>query len=350
MKKISILVLMLCLLAALIVLPADAAPMTENVGDVTVYKGTPTIDGDITEEEYAGAQKVVINHTNMKALENVFVNSQVPESLTITAYQLWDEKGIYFAFDVADKTPAPGKINADGNWMLNADNIQIFMDPGPTLAYKELVDTDLRAGRRSPLYNVGVNEDGTVYVLRQLVTNEMIANLAEVVDGAGKSLETGWTFEVCIPWEVLLTDINEKVTETELTMESFTEGLSIPTMFIYNDVVAREDGNLHVGMYETSLDGYSAPFDWQPEIFGINLVLSGIAHEEAPEPTEPEPTVPPTEDLGTQVTVPDSTEKPGDNNEPADGDFPLVPVIIAAVVLIAVIVVVIVVVRKKKSK
>lgn len=317
MQKLCVVALTICLLFAMTALNVSAAKMQGPVGAVTVYYGTPEIDGVISEEEYTGARQVVINHTNMKALPDVFQNSQVPETLTITSYQLWDETGLYLAFDVHDETPVTGGVTADNIWQLNADNIQIFLDPGPTLAGQVLLDTEQRGGRRSPMYTIGVNEDGTVYYLRQLVKNEMIANLVENgPQAAGQATEYGWCFEMNIPWEMLVTDINEKVEKSELTLESFKEGMDVVAMFIYNDVELRGETRTQIGMYETSYLDESSPFDWQPEVFGIDLVLSSTAQEDAP-PYIPPATEPPTEPVVTvpQVTVPDETE----TTEPDEG-------------------------------
>lgn len=290
MKKRKILTVLLSavMLIASLSISASAAGMEGPVGDVTIYYGTPTVDGVISEGEYDGARELVIDSTNMKALEDVFTNSEVPESLKITTYQLWDSTGLYLAFEVKDETPALGYVDSNNNWHFNANNIQIFLDPGPTLAGQMLLDTETRGGRRSPMYVIGVNEDGTVYVLRQLVQNEMIANLAEKPwTCGGKETDDGWTFELRIPWDELIVDVTEKVAESTLSIADVKDGMKISAMFIYNDLERNGDSRSQIGMYETHLQTMGA-FDWQPEVFGINLILSETVKEEAPPYEEPE--------------------------------------------------------------
>lgn len=348
-KGTAVLLWSVCLLIAISVIPAGAADMVGPVGDVTVYRGTPDVDGEIGANEYAGARTLTINHTNMKALPDIFVHSDVPETLTITAYQLWDDTGLYLAFAVDDITPASGSIQ-DNNWQFNGDNLQIFLDPGPTLAGQMLLDTEKRGGRRSPMYTIGLNEDGTFYYLRQLVENEMIVNLTESPPACmGKATDAGWTFEMSIPWDMLLTDINEKVDGSTLSASSFREGLDIAAMFIYNDVEIRGDIRSQIGMYETSLHTSSMPFDWQPEVFGIHFTLSDIDHADAPPYVAPTTTTSATTTFGRQITVaPDdeaSTPAADENTLPLG----TIIVVAASALAIAATVTVLVLVKRKKN-
>ncbi len=344
------------MLTASLTIPASAADMKGPVGDVTTYYGTPTPDGVISEGEYDGARKLELDHTNLKALPDVLTNSQVPESLKITSYQLWDDTGLYLAFDIKDETAARGYVDSDNNWQFNGDNIQIFLDPGPTLAGQMLLDAEARGGRRSPMYTIGVNADGTVYLLRQLVQNEMIANLAEVPwSCGGKETAEGWIFELCIPWDELITDIAEKVDDCTLSKDDVKEGMEIQTMFIYNDVRLSGDTRTQIGMYESCLRP-SDPFDWQPEIFGINLILSATAQKDAPpyvEPADPEPTTPeqkePTKEKEPprQVTVDQNAVKK--DTKPENTALPWALGIGIGVIVVAAVVVCILIRRKGKG-
>ena len=357
MKKEKILagLLSAVLMTASLTISVNAADMEGPVGDVTTYYGTPTPDGVISEGEYDGARKLELDHTNLKALPDVLTNSQVPESLKIISYQLWDSTGLYLAFDIKDETAARGYVDNNNNWYFNGDSIQIFLDPGPTLAGQMLVDAEARGGRRAPMYTIGVNADGTCYILRQLVQNEMIANLAEVPWACGgKETEDGWIFELCIPWDMLITDIAEKVDECALSKDDVKESMEIRAMFIYNDVRLSGDTRTQIGMYESCLRT-GDPFDWQPEIFGINLILSATAQKdappyEAPKPTEPtEPTKPkePTEskEPPRQVTVDEDSTKDG---QAKDNTLPWVLGIGIGVIAVAAVVVVCLIRRKRK--
>ncbi len=262
-------------------LPAAAAPMKDNVGSVVVYQGKPTVDGVISEEEYAAG--TAIGHWNMKALEGSFPNTQVPEELEILTYSLWDKSGLYLAFDVKDPTMVPTTKNATAY----GDHIQILLDPGPTLTGQPLLDTELRQGRRASMYTVGVIEGNDHFWYRTMVTNEMVVNLSENPPASvGKITDSGWSLEMQIPWSMLMTDVNEKVEDSKLSADDFNAGLEIAAMFIYNDFML--DGNKRVaqGLYQTSLDTLASTFDWQPEVFGVFFQLSDIDYKDAPEPVE----------------------------------------------------------------
>lgn len=334
----------------------SAANMEEPVGDVTVYYGTPTCDGVISEGEYDGARRLEMNHVNMQALQDVFTNSDVPKSLKITSYQLWDDTGLYLAFNIEDESIVRGYVDESNNWHFNADNIQIFLDPGPTLAGQMLMDAEARGGRRAPMYTIGVNEDGTVYLLRQLVENEMIANLSEEPwSCGGQGTDYGWTFELCIPWEMLITDVTEKVAEPALTKEDVKEGMKMPAMFIYNDMELIGDYHSQCGMYETCLNT-NGGFDWQPEIFGINFILSETVQEEAPVYVEPSEETEETEELDDyrQVTVDTETDTDTSDTDTQVGESDIpwgwVIGIGAAVVIVAAAVIAYCVMKKDKAK
>lgn len=355
MKKIMGILSSAIMLTMLLATPVSAADMEGPVGDVTTYYGTPTPDGVISEGEYDGARKVEINHTNLKALPDMFTNSKVPESLKITSYQLWDNTGLYLAFDIEDETAARGNVDGSNNWYFDGDNIQIFLDPGPTLAGQMLLDVEARGGRRAPMYTIGINADGTVYLLRQLVQNEMIANLAEVPwSCGGKEADYGWTFELCIPWDMLITDIAEKVDECTLSKDDVKEGMEIRAMFIYNDMKLSGDTRTQIGMYESCLRT-SDPFDWQPEIFGINLILSETAQRDAPPyeaPTTENPEEPekPEEPEGyRQVTVDQNSSTAGKDTQTKDSVLTWALGIGIALIVVALVVVVCCLIRRKKN-
>lgn len=330
----------------------SAAPMKDNVGSIVVYRGKPTVDGVISEEEYAAA--TAIGHWNMKALESGgFPVIQVPEELEILTYSLWDESGLYLAFDVKDTTMTPTTKNATAY----GDHIQILLDPGPTLNGQPLLDTELRQGRRAPMHTIGMIEENDLFWYRTMVTNEMVVNLSENPPAsAGKITDYGWTLEMQIPWSMLMTDINEKVEEGKLSAKDFKAGLEIATMFIYNDF--KLDGNKRVaqGLYQTSLDTLASTFDWQPEVFGVFLKLSDIDYKDAPEPTESTVSSESAESAVSsaasisKAASKDSAPSQSTASRQEDGNFsPLILFIVVGIIIVIGAVVGIIVIKKAKT-
>ena len=325
----------------------SAAPMKDNVGSIVVYRGKPTVDGVISEEEYAAA--TAIGHWNMKALESGgFPVIQVPEELEILTYSLWDESGLYLAFDVKDPTMTSTTKGATAY----GDHIQIFLDAGPTLIGQPLLDTELRQGRRAPMYTVGMIEGNDHFWYRTMVTNEMVVNLSENPPAsAGKITDDGWILEMQIPWSKLMTEINEKVEEGKLSADDFKAGLEIAAMFLYNDFMLDGDKRVAQGLYQTSLDTLASTFDWQPEVFGIFFQLSDMDYQDAPEPVEstvPVETAKTTKAIS--VTSENNTPSQSTDSEQVGESFPmLILFLVVGVVAVIGAVVVIIMVKKRKD-
>lgn len=288
-RALAVTALILFLLVPAPALSASAADMSRAVGEISVAYGTPEADGTIGDGEYPA--KVTLDSRNMKAVTAISYN--VPETHSIDLFFSWDEEYLYVAVDVTDPTAAFSDVDENGNWLFNGDNTQFFADFGPTLSFRELSDTEKLGGRRSSLFASGINSDGSYFLLHQLSENDAIMNLAPDAPPAfGKVTDRGWIFEYAVPFSVLLEDMTDK-TGVDLSAENIGNGARINCMLIYNDFsTAGVLGN----MFGTTSTGYEDPFDWQPEVFGIYLTLTGGEKTAVPVPSpEGKDTMPPDE-------------------------------------------------------
>lgn len=254
-----------------------AAAKSTSVGNVTVGYGTPVVDGSFSNGEYVTV--ITLDGSNLKAFDQ-FEQKTVPDGFSMKLYLSWDGDGLYVGYSVTDPTP----ISAESGWKFNGDLIQFFVDPGPTVAGNHTTD-EAAIGRRAPLFTTGMDTDGTLFYLHQCVPSEAILN--NVPDGdyrfAGRITDNGWDAEFMIPWKMLTDDINTKVAGAALSPEGIGAGTSIGLMAIYNDF---STNRALVGWYASTNTSDSDPFDWQPEIFGINAVLGERKDGGAPETSD----------------------------------------------------------------
>ena len=263
--------LLIVLLSVSFLIPVMAE--TESIGNVTIYRGTPTVDGVIAENEYLTV--ITLDKINMKAFDQ-FEQNTVPDGFSLKLYLSWNDSGLFVGYSVTDTTP----VTAESGWKFNGDLIQLFADLGPTISGQHTTD-ESAIGRRAPLFTTGLDADGVLYYLHQCVPSEEILNF--VSDGGyqyeGKSTENGWNAEYMIPWKMLIDDINTKVEDASLSLSDVKAGTVINMMAIYNDF--NRDREL-IGWYASTNTTDSDPFDWQPEIFGIYGVLD-VKEETSPE-------------------------------------------------------------------
>ena len=299
MKRITFFLVLSVFLASVFwVIPVSAADMSGPVGAVNVAYGTPVADGKIDKDEYTA--HVTINDKNMKAVTSISYN--VPETHNIEVYFSWDNSNLYIAYDVTDPTQASSVVDENGNWLFNGDNIQFFADFGPTLAYRELTDTAVLGGRRSSLFAAGMNEDASYFLLHQLSQNDAILNLSpDAPPIFGKITDKGWVFEFSVPWSMLMKDMTDK-TGIALSEDNVGNGTKINCLLIYNDY---ETAGVIKNMFGTTSTGYEDPFDWQPEVFGIYLTLTGGDKNAE---TVPLPEGAPTDSTGDSASISDTED------------------------------------------
>ncbi|MBO4769248.1 MAG: hypothetical protein J5563_00500 [Clostridia bacterium] len=352
MKKLLVFVAVAAAVFCLTVCPSGK-DMEKNVGKINVGFGSPVADGVIGPDEYSA--HVTLDDSNMKALTTI--SYDVPAGHKIEAYFSWDDDYLYVAYDATDVTRCPSGVDGAGNWQFNGDNIQFFADIGPVLAYRELLDTEARGGRRSTIFAVGMNANDTYFYLHQLSGNDAIINLSpDPSPSAAVSTDQGWTAEIAVPWDTLINDLNAKVEDTQISRANIGNGAVVKALIIYNDM---ETAGTLKNMFGTTFSDYSQPFDWQPEEFGIELVLYGgntIAETvkrspnlppETAEETSPGSSADTDNPPAGSIETPSITEKPGEENK---GGVPAVLIVCACALACIIAAVVIAAMLKGRKK
>lgn len=225
-----------------------AAPMTvfafAPVGDISVPYGTPTIDGNFVQGEWPA--KTVVDQNNATAEGWM---GEVPAGLKIDFYYTWDTTNLYLAGVITDPTFF---YAASGDNYGSGDAFQISLNLGQVFKTAD-------ASSRAIFYSIGCLEDGTVDVMRQ----ESIDNVLLNDLGFSKRTDTGWQFEVALPWATLVQDVTDKAGVTV----AVNAGLKIGGLICYMDTDA---GALINGFYTSN----ATPGGWDPDIFGITFNLA----------------------------------------------------------------------------
>lgn len=156
-------------------------------GFLPVRKGTPTVDGDLTDPVWAGAPVAVIDQPRqfygLKGAE-----WKGAEDLSARIRYLWDEKNLYLGVQVVDNVFSSTQADS-GIW--NQDGLQILVDPrrqgGEKMGY---YDCCLALGTKGPQvwYNSTASPD--------VMTGEVKDARLVVRRGKGGSAD----YEVAIPW------------------------------------------------------------------------------------------------------------------------------------------------------
>lgn len=238
-----------------------AAPMTvfafAPVGDINVLYGTPTIDGTLAQGEWSENNKIVVDANTATATGWL---GEVPASFKIDFYYTWDDTNLYFAAAITD----PDVMESASGDNYNGDAFQISLNVGQVFKTAEY--------ERAIFYSWGLLADGTVDIFRQeSANNAVIENV-----GLSSKTATGWQFELAMPWSTLVADVSEKA-GVDVTVAS---GLKIGALICYLDHDAA--GTL-VNAFGTSL---TDTLGWDPDAFGINLILVKQEETAAPEVTE----------------------------------------------------------------
>lgn len=125
---------------AICALFASSVSAMSAVGNVEVPRGTPTIDGKISDGEWDGAGVVNFSSATAKAWVGA-----VPGDFNTDVKIFWDEKGLYLAGEVIDPT-----FVASNEGSYDGDAFQVSIDLGQTF-----YDTD---NNRAIFYSFGCNE------------------------------------------------------------------------------------------------------------------------------------------------------------------------------------------------
>jgi len=236
--------------AALMTLSVSAF---EPIGDVAAAALTPTIDGTVKADEWAGATKTVLNGSNMASW-----SGEIAEDFSVDLYTAWDDTNLYVAGVVTDSTLTP---SATGDY--GGDAFQISLSVG------QLVD----ANTKGAFYSFGFSDGGTNdVVVQECPAGGSISQAVKNTTG-----DNGWSFEVALPWARLASDAKD------LSGSDFTAaaGAKVDALFCYLD----RDGGTLISAHMASNDG--AADSWNSEAAGITLILGEKAA--APAPADPTP-------------------------------------------------------------
>ena len=268
------------------------------IGDINVPFGTPTVDGTLAQGEWSEKNKIVIDK-NSATTEGW--QGEIPDDFKIDFYYTWDATNLYFAANIFDAAVA----YSDSGDNYNGDAFQLSLNLG------QLFKTD--EYDRAIFYSFGCLEDGTVDVFRQeSMDNSVMDDL-----GFSKKTDTGWIFEIKMPWETLINDVVEK---TDFAAPTIAAGLKIGVLICYLD--REETGG---GLVAASFTSKEEPGGWDPDIFGITLTLIDNASEPAPEETAA-PTEDTTAPAETSPAAPETTT-------PAPQTSDMMPIAVAIVAL-----------------
>ena len=222
---------------------APAASGFAPVGEVKVPFATPTVDGVINAGEYPNAA-LVIDASNATAGGWV---GEVPAANSIELYCAWDADNLYISGNVTDPV-----FNTSTEGAYDGDSFQVSLNVNNIF---ETVD----ASSRAIFYSWGVQDDGTIDVIRQeSAVNDTIADA-----GMGAVTDKGWAFEVALPIAMLAEDASLKSGE-DIVIEA---GTSIGGLFCYLD---KDDIMALINAYATSA---TETVGWDPAAHGLTFVL-----------------------------------------------------------------------------
>ncbi len=261
------------ILVIMLVFAAVAMPFVSHafapVGDINVPYGTPTIDGTMAQGEWSEKNKIVVDKNT--ATSNGWVG-EVLDSIKIDFYYTWDDTNLYLAGVITDPTFAYS-AGADN---YNGDAFQLSLNLGQIFKTAE--------HNRAIFYSFGIQEDGILDVFRQ----ESSEN--GVIENAGftKKADTGWSFEMKLSWETIVKDAADKSGKPAIAI---VPGLKIGALICYMDRDS-QGGEVKNAFFTSNAE----PGGWDPDLFGITLILLEKAAETtaaAEETTAPAETTPP---------------------------------------------------------
>ena len=203
---------------------------------------------------------------------------------TITSGFLYDEEGLFVRAVIYDPyvVVSDGKNdihNYDGDYDgeddcfgYNGDVFILSLDPLNTLDSSE----DLRSG--APIwYCISPYSDQTLHVWTGKTGMEDITGS---VTGAYHLFTGGWSFELCIPWEVISADLGSLTGDTYSLASLFAPGAEHDAMITYLDRYVYGSGNVgKSGLDPLCFDPQLKIYDhYNPEIGGTFHPKNGVTY------------------------------------------------------------------------
>ncbi|MBR5515120.1 MAG: hypothetical protein IKU52_02815 [Clostridia bacterium] len=283
MKALKVLLCVALLCATLLPTAVFAEePYVDNfiteVGEIDCPYGTPVIDGVINTGE-GWSEGKYIDKTNTDGCwggEEVVITGYI--------YRAWDKDNLYLAADISipEYTICTGEdtIEADrvvGNrpgW--DGDVFVYSIDPLQALLNEGFMKD------AAPWYCFGLFEGGDIKTYRTHLND---GEITEKIPGKGSQTETGWRFEVALPWTQICDDIKEySFGDAALTPELVAKaGNKISGAMIYYDRVYDPEqqgmitGSRYVTIANVLPDGTPGPTSsgWILDAHGMHFIMSG---------------------------------------------------------------------------
>ena len=281
MKKIVVALLCaIMLFSAFIPVMAedDGEDFVAEIGQISLPKGTPTIDGTVnTDEGWSEVQPL-----NKENVDGGWGGE--PVIIEGSFWRAYDEENLYIAADIIipEFSISEGEdwiegFDTTGNkpgW--DGDVFIMTLDP-----MKQLLDAGF-ANDPGVWYCFGIFEGNVVRTYRTHINENEIT---DDVPAAGAVTDSGWRFEAAIPWDTICTDINDiSYGDVELTPEDILQdGNQINASMIYYDRrIDPEAGEMitysrYVSICTTCADGTpgTVATPWLIKAYGIYLMVEG---------------------------------------------------------------------------
>ncbi|MBR6513752.1 MAG: S-layer homology domain-containing protein [Clostridia bacterium] len=266
MKKILSIILIIA--SILSVFAVTASAKTQREQEITVGKATPTVDAEIDMAEGWSAPLYI----NTMSMSNCW--STAPQTTEGVMYFAYSEEGLYYAADIVedvhatyiDGTPtdglnsfvySTGSDDIDYSYGYNGDVFVLAFDV-ERMWYNAGYTGN---SSYSPWYCVGLFEDGTAKMYRQIKRNGL--DITEKVEVAATVTENGWRLEAYIPWDVVIEDVETCATREPVTYSK--EMLAAGDYTVYAQAVYHDRFyDKEAGEVDT-WSRYAAVAEWQPD-------------------------------------------------------------------------------------
>ncbi|MBE6572903.1 MAG: hypothetical protein E7652_00750 [Ruminococcaceae bacterium] len=280
MKKfISIILIILCVASLLSVNVFGYAASVDENPPVTMPKSTPVIDG-VIENSGEWSEHADFNDATFGR----FWSWNAPTS-EAKLYFAYNTNGLFFAADITDNHPENGfvpstgydNVNPSGStkpYGFNGDVMTLMLD---ALGVFERTST-----QTTPWYNVGIYADGSVRVYRSQV-NE--GDITASCSTAGTITESGWSFEVMIPWSTISADVTKAGKSASVSKLSAIGSVSLASV-MYMDryktgTGATDTWGRFITVCESTYDGTNGCYTngVVAKSYGLVLNHSDVAHK-----------------------------------------------------------------------
>lgn len=226
---------------------------TEENPPVDMPKASPVIDGNIAADGGCWSDAAYVN----AATCGHFWGGNALNA-TAEVYFAYNDDGLYFAADIIDNNETSGFVvstgydNIDDDYGFNGDVMTLMLDP--------LGLFERSSHQSTAWYNVGIFSDNTVKVVRSRVND---ADITDSVETAGFITEDGWTFEIFIPWSIIVSDVSaasgSSLSATAAKLSAIGAVSRASCMYMdrfYTNGTAADTWGRFITVCETTYDGY----------------------------------------------------------------------------------------------